>query len=112
MNGYGLPEDRLEELRQRDTHCVYCHKRLVYPWDSNNRTDSATIEHLNHLPPWDNIETVAYCCGSCNSSRRDLPILEWFGTTYCLTRGINEHTVAAPVQKYLSDTKNELFKSN
>lgn len=102
MNRYGLPEDKLAAVRRRDTHCVYCHKLLQFPWDKNNRSDSATIEHLNHLPPWDNIETVAYCCGSCNSSRRNLLHAEWFKTPYCLGRSINEHTVADPVKMYLS----------
>lgn len=101
MNPYGLPEDELARLRRRDTACVYCHKPLIYPWDRANRADSATIEHLNPLPPWDNIETVAYCCGSCNSSRRDRTHAEWFETAYCRQRGITAETVAEPVRDYL-----------
>lgn len=102
MNRYGLPEDGLAALRERDTLCVYCHRALLYPWDGARRAQSATIEHLNHLPPWDDISTVAYCCGSCNSSRRNLTHSEWFKTAYCIDRGITAETVAQPVRAYLA----------
>lgn len=100
-NSYGLQEEGLAQLRDRDRECVYCHKEMTYPWSSTDRSNSATIEHLNHLPPWNNIETVAYCCGSCNSSRGDKTHKEWFKTKYCLDRGINTETVSEPVQDYL-----------
>lgn len=102
VNSYGLPEEKLALLRERDRNCVYCHKAMTYPWSSSDRSNSATIEHLNHLPPWDNIETVAYCCGSCNSSRGAKTHAEWFKTDYCIRRGINEESVAEPVKHYLS----------
>ncbi len=102
MNNYGLDEIQLASLRERDTNCVYCHKQMIYPWDSSNRGNSATIEHLNHLPPWDNIETVAYCCGSCNSSRGPKTHEEWFKSEYCLERQINSDLVAEVVKLYLS----------
>jgi hypothetical protein len=75
MNIYGLPEDLLSLIRTRDSNCVYCRKAMVDPGTQNStQRDWATIEHLNHLPPWNNPETVAFCCGSCNSSRGAKPI--------------------------------------
>lgn len=68
-NRYGLPETELDLIRDRDRACVYCHKTMIHPRSDGPRTDWATIEHLNHLPPWDNPETDAICCWSCNSSR-------------------------------------------
>ena len=65
------------------------------------RGDWATIEHLNYEPPWDDPTTVAICCGSCNSSRGNKPLLEWFNTEYCISRNINEKTVAEPVKNYI-----------
>ncbi len=70
-NRYGLPKDKVELVRERDTKCVYSHKEMVKP-DSTNmqrRKDWATIEHLNHLPPWNNPKTIAICCSCCNSSK-------------------------------------------
>lgn len=69
------------------------------------RGDWATIEHLNHLPPWDNPATVAICCWSCNSSRGNRKLQDWFKMPYCLGKSINENTVTEPVRKYLQYTE-------
>jgi hypothetical protein len=100
-NKYGLPERELVRIKARDKNCVYCHKKMLYPYTRNNPKKSATIEHLNHLPPWNNPKTVAYCCGSCNSSRREKKIVDWFKKPYCIKKSINEKTVANTVKKYL-----------
>ena len=103
-NRYGLPEEELGCIRDRDQTCVYCHKNMIPPGSDGPRTDWATIEHLNHLPPWDNPETVAICCWSCNSSRGNRLLRDWFTSVYCRTRGINETTVAEPVREFLRDS--------
>lgn len=100
-NKYGLSEDKLKDIRARDTDCVYCHKKMIEPNPIGWRGDWATIEHLNFLPPWNNAETVAICCGSCNSSRGAKNITDWFKTGYCREKNINAETVAEPVKKYL-----------
>ena len=102
-NRYGLPEEDLDHIRDRDRACVYCHKTMIPAGSDGPRTDWATIEHLNHEPPWDNPRTVAICCWSCNSSRGNLFLGDWFETAYCRTRGIDETTVAKPVRDYLKD---------
>lgn len=100
-NSYGLPEKDLDLIRRRDKFCVYCHKLMVETNPNNNRADWATIEHLNHLPPWNNPLTVAICCFGCNASRGNKRISDWFKSEYCLEKNINEETVAKPVQEYL-----------
>ena len=100
-NRYGLPEAEVERVRQRDTTCVYCHKRMVTPGRDAKREDWATIEHLNHLPPWNNPATIAICCQSCNASRGNKTILHWLQSEYCLQRGITARTVAIPVLDYI-----------
>jgi len=100
-NPYGLPEAEVERVRVRDTTCVYCHKEMTKPKRGTSSCDWATIEHLNHLPPWDNPNTIAICCGSCNSSRGKRTVLEWFESAYCKERGINPSTVAPPVLSYI-----------
>lgn len=101
-NLYGIPKQELEKIRARDKVCVYCHKKMLGTTVSDNRREWATIEHLNHLPPWNNPSTVAICCGSCNSSRGQKKLLDWFKTPYCVERSINEKTVAEIVKNYLS----------
>jgi hypothetical protein len=98
---YGLPEEALRSIRARDTTCVYCHKAMTNHRIRGKYGDCATIEHLNRFPPWNNPATVAICCGSCNSSRGDKKLLDWFETTYCRERNISVETVAEPVREYI-----------
>ena len=107
-NRYGLPEADVERVRRRDTTCVYCHKRMATPSPDTKREDWSTIEHLNHLPPWNNPETIAICCQSCNASRGNKPMLQWLQSEYCIQRGISAETVARPVLDYIK--KFEGFK--
>lgn len=111
-NQYGIPEEELDEIFRRDMDCVYCHKKMVKVGNPKYSTDRATIEHLNHLPDWDSVRSfvsegksiksiIAICCASCNSSRSDKKISDWFNTQYCIERNINFNTVAEPVRKYI-----------
>jgi hypothetical protein len=70
---------------------------------NGRRGDWYSIEHLNDLPPWNNPKTVDICCWSCNSSRGNKKLMDWFKTSYCLSRKINECTVAEPVKNYIID---------
>jgi len=80
---------------------------MIESINANCRTDWATIEHLNHLPPWNNPSTVAFCCLSCNASRSNKKLLDWFKKPYCIERNINYATVARPVREYIE--KHELL---
>lgn len=95
---------------------------MIYPWRSNNRKDSATIEHLREVKPfyWTDKaglrtslkkEELAICCGSCNSSRGKKSLREWFGKPYCKARNtpINEDSVAGPVKEYLKQRAEQLL---
>ena len=113
-NQFGIPEEELQKIHSRDKKCVYCHKKMIYPYDVNRRKDSATIEHLNYDGPFywnDNgfhIEDIVYCCGSCNSSRGIKKLHDWFKSEYCIKRNINENTVTDSVKKYLKHKKDKL----
>ena len=100
-NIYGLPEKELERIRARDKKCVYCHKKMADPKSDAWRGDWATIEHLNHLPPWNNPDTVAICCSSCNSSRGNKTIISWFESRFCKEKNISLESVAKPVRDYV-----------
>lgn len=111
-NNYGIPAEVLEKIKKEDTDCVYCHKKMIYPWDPNNREDCATIEHLNHKKDWDSVgsylkdgkpirEIIAMCCWSCNTNRRDKSLRDWFETPFCKEKNINYSTVAPVVKNYI-----------
>jgi len=102
-NVYGLPEDALIKIRERDTECVYCHKEMTIPKNGDDRRNWATIEHMNDQPPFNDPTTVAICCGSCNSSRGVKKLLIWFESPYCKQRNISFVTVAGPVKKYITE---------
>lgn len=81
-NDYDLSPNELQKIFERDrAACVYCHKIMIDHEANSRRGDWYTIEHLNHLPPWDNPKTVAFCCWSCNSSRGNKKLMDWFKHT-------------------------------
>ena len=111
---WGIPQNELDEIVLRDKKCVYCRKSMIYPWDKNNRNDSAEIEHFNHRSDWDSVATyvnsgkyvgaiIGICCGQCNRSRSNLPLLKWFKKDYCLERKINYSSVPQVVKKYIDE---------
>lgn len=115
---YSIPQKELDEIVKRDTDCVYCHKN----WDSKNKGDSASIEHLNHLLEWDSVgcftrenkpifTIIAICCGSCNSSRGAKSLRSWFETPYCNERKIGYSTVASVVKNYIDKYEKEQKKN-
>ena len=106
-NKYGLAVVELQKIFERDTKCVYCHKNMLEHSTRNPRCDWYSIEHLNYKPPWNNHETVAICCWSCNSSRGNKKIEVWFKTEYCLTRNINKLTVAEVVKNYIQNVESK-----
>jgi len=110
---HGIEQTQLDVIVARDTDCVYCHKIMIYPYDTANRADSATIEHLNHRADWYSVQDfnsrkvpvyaiIAICCGACNSSRGSKPLLEWFQKEYCTDRAINPDTVSEVVRDYIN----------
>ena len=109
-NSFGIPPDIEHRLQVRDRLCVYCRTPMkAYPRTRGTRGDKATIEHLNHRPPfhWEDglkrggLEVLAVCCGRCNSSRGNKPLVAWFASPYCEERRINIRTVAPVVRRFL-----------
>lgn len=106
-NKFGIPDDVLSEIIERDKQCVYCRKVMIYPYIKENAKDSATIEHLSPFPPfyWHEgmqADNIVMCCGSCNPSRGAKMLADWFKTRYCVDKEINENTVADSVKSYLA----------
>lgn len=105
-NKFGIPDDILSEMRQRDVACAYCRKMMVFPYSRANVADSATIEHLREAGPFhwkDGLvkEDIVICCSACNSSRGQKTHAEWFRCGYCIEHGITANTVAPAIRDYL-----------
>lgn len=96
---YGISGTILAELRLRDQNCVYCNIPMPDWKERTNEFHYATIEHL--YPPGDDPKWVSWCCNGCNASHR-IPLREWFKSSYCIERGIDEHTVAPIIQEFLA----------
>ena len=99
-NKYGIPAHIESEIRIRDVRCVYCGK-VMMPTTNAARADWATIEHLDHLPPFTyrpgrTAADFAIACFSCNSSRGAKPL-----SAFVKGRGI-AGTVAPVIKAYLS----------
>jgi hypothetical protein len=104
MNKFGIPAEIESAIRARDVECVYCQKAMVPPTSTPNRANWATIEHLDHLPPFpyregQTADDFAIACGSCNSSRRDKPL--W---VFIAKRGI-AGTIAPVIKAFLGRAK-------
>ena len=103
-NNYRIPVDVEHRIRARDIRCVYCAKEF----SADSQRDMPTIEHLNEKRPFHwheglKEEGLAICCGSCNSSRGNKSLPDWFRTPYCTDRPIpiGADSVAEPVKRYL-----------
>lgn len=106
-NNFGIPSEIEAAIRERDTHCVYCSCEMrAHIGVRGTPPDKATIEHLDHRPPFhwkDGLKAdgIAICCGRCNSSRGVKTHADWFQLPYCSERNINADTVADVVKDYL-----------
>jgi hypothetical protein len=110
MNKFGIPAEIESAIRARDVECVYCQKAMVPPTSTPNRANWATIEHLDHLPPFrfregQTADDFAIACGSCNSNRRDKPL--W---VFIAKRGhrryhrASHQSISGPRQSYRSSS--------
>jgi len=61
---------------------------------------------LNYLPPWNDPETVVIACWSCNSSRGEKKISQWFKSAYCISRNININAVTDKVRNDVLKVEN------
>ncbi len=101
---YGLPEEKLREILLRDKNCIFCGiKMKTHVSSIGTPRDKKTIEHFSNKAEWGEAVDVGICCGSCNSSKSNKKIFDWFKTKYCLERNINERTVAEPVKDYIKN---------
>ena len=101
-NRWGIPEWLEDEVRSRDTECIYCgitmDERIS---NGGSRKTVATWEHIINDEKIITRENIARCCAACNASKGTKSLLEWFQSNYCKVNGISEDTVADVVKEAL-----------
>jgi hypothetical protein len=102
VNTWGIPAGIEREVRQRDKACVYCGVHMKESRTSRgSRKAVATWEHIINDASIITRDNIALCCAACNSSKGAKTLLIWLKSTYCISLGINERTVANVVKKAL-----------
>jgi hypothetical protein len=106
MNKWGIPVEIENKVKLRDKCCVYCGKEFNKPVGINGKLCKATWEHIDNAR-WNDKSimevNISLCCASCNSSKGQKKIREWFKSEYCIRLNINEHTVAAIIKLFLRE---------
>lgn len=102
MNRWNIPKWLEDEVRERDTACVYC--GVVF----------GASDSFGARPSWEHIinnakiitrENIVLCCRSCNSSKGAKQLEHWLETDYCRRRGICADTVAEIVKVFLTSRR-------
>jgi hypothetical protein len=102
MNRWGIPAWLEDEIKGRDTTCVYCGVEMIerMPPRGSRRT-VATWEHIINDASIVTRENIARCCAACNASKGTRNLADWLHSEYCKSHGINEDTVAQVVKQAL-----------
>ncbi len=95
-NNWNIPKLLEEEVRNRDTECVYC--GVAFTPLRVSRKTSASWEHIINDAKNITRENICLCCCGCNSSKGSKLLLDWLKSKYCKDRRICFETVA-PVIK-------------
>jgi hypothetical protein len=97
-----IPKWLEEEVRARDKNCVYCRVEMLQKVPRGGpRKTLATWEHIINDARIVTRENIALCCSGCNSSKGHKVLANWLESAYCVSRGINEGTVAQIVRDAL-----------
>ena len=97
MNKWGIPENIEKAVLLRDKKCVYCH----VPFSNKTRKTTASWEHVINDIRITSLENIVRCCVGCNASKSAKNLKEWFKTTYCVDKKINENNVAEIIKAHI-----------
>ena len=99
MNLWGIPTWLEQEVRERDTKCVYCGVQMTESgMPGGSRRTVATWEHIINDARIVTRENIARCCVSCNSSKGAKILEAWLQSAYCKRNRITVHSVAPVVR--------------
>ena len=103
MNRWNIPDWLENEVRARDTSCIYC--RTVFKNNPKTRRDRASWEHIINNAKIITRENIALCCMGCNASKGAKVLSSWLMSKYCLDRKISPDTIALVAKAALAAEK-------
>ena len=96
-NNWNIPKWLEDEVRKRDTKCVYCGVEFT-PAKVSKKT-AASWEHIINDAKIITRENIVLCCCSCNASKGQKQLSFWLQTKYCQERNITPVTVAPIIKQ-------------
>jgi 5-methylcytosine-specific restriction endonuclease McrA len=96
-NKWNIPDWLEQEVRDRDTSCVYC--REPFTSAQVSRRNVASWEHIINDASIVTRENIALCCCGCNASKGQKGLSAWLSGKYCKDRGISKATVAPIIRE-------------
>lgn len=100
-NNWNIPDWLENEVRARDTSCVYCRK----PFTPSNisKKSAASWEHIINDETIITRENIALCCCGCNASKGQKKLSVWLKSKYCIEHGITEKSVANIIKQAIKN---------
>ncbi|MBE0421628.1 HNH endonuclease [Pseudoalteromonas nigrifaciens] len=83
-NNWNIPACLEQEVRERDTACVYCGNEFLSHKVSAKA--SASWEHIINDASIITRENIALCCRGCNASKGQKTLSDWLESKYCKER--------------------------
>ena len=103
MNRWNIPAWLEQEVRARDTACVYCGFNFLIA--TSRRGTKPSWEHIINDASIITPENIARCCIACNASKGTKNLIAWLTSHYCTIRGITKDTGAQVVQNALAKAR-------
>ena len=96
-NKWGISKETEEFVIKRDLACVYC--GVDFSINHESRKTKPSWEHITNDIRINTNDNIALCCSSCNASKGAKFLEDWLKSNYCLSKKINDKTVAEVVKK-------------
>ncbi len=106
MNRWKIPNWLEEEVRLRDTICIYCHVEMLPSGTlHSDRRRTATWEHIINDASIVTRENIALCCRACNASKGTKELAVWLESNYCKQNRIHKNNIAPIARSLLEDSE-------
>lgn len=100
---WNIPEALAQSVMARDKTCVYCHSPMIeHAPLGQDRYKVASWEHIDNDINNITEDNICLCCCSCNASKGDRALSDWFATLYCAQRKISAASVAEIVRRHIA----------
>lgn len=99
-NKWNIPDELENEVRNRDTSCVYC--GIEFTSAKVSRKSAASWEHIINDETNITRENIVLCCCGCNASKGQKKLSIWLQSKYCKDRGITVDSVSPIIKQAIA----------